>query len=502
MSVYELYKPLRKSIRQFPLLESLDVVRAYVQYLQLRQPLPDYIEFNASVLNAGRMSGVCEWSLDILARELILNAADYSTRSLRSWNAFATALNQIRELEMNIYAAHRELHKTNILIELFRIWHRQFPWQRGITQESLLRYFKIFGVPPLDSILRAKVGLGATELYTIGLAFSGVFIDQLVIRTPPKIEGLDISHEDVDNFVRHFSTDILHLRQMVADNQSYDQDYPYSFNPLRKYPLVRVVLDGQPALLAPIPTFLLRRFTEGIYYEIYDVPGFSEPFGRSFQNYVGDVLARTNSSLRFIIQPEKSYYVGKNRKDSVDWIVSDATGDLFIECKTKKLRFNAKIGLFSTDILDEDMNKMAGFIVQIYKTLTDALGGLYYPHWVPTGKPIYPLITTLEEWYAFGDKIIQTLDERVINKLAAENISPAILTTYPYTICAVDDFELAIQIMQKIGIGTFMNKKVKWTHRLWNMYSFAGSEFSDELAEVDGNLFPEDWQRIHPELGK
>jgi len=42
---------------------------------------------------------------------------------------------------------------------------------------------------------------------------------------------------------------------------------------------------------------------------------------------------------------------------------------LFIECKTKKLRYGAKIGL------DEDLEKMAGFIVQIYKTLTDALNG-------------------------------------------------------------------------------------------------------------------------------
>jgi len=39
MSVYEHYTPLRKYLRQFPLLESLDVVRAYIQYLQIGQPL-------------------------------------------------------------------------------------------------------------------------------------------------------------------------------------------------------------------------------------------------------------------------------------------------------------------------------------------------------------------------------------------------------------------------------------------------------------------------------
>ena len=78
MSIYKHYKPLRNYLRQFPLLESLDVVRAYIQYLQLGVPLPPYIEFNAEILNKGRESGIYEWALDILARELILNAADYA----------------------------------------------------------------------------------------------------------------------------------------------------------------------------------------------------------------------------------------------------------------------------------------------------------------------------------------------------------------------------------------------------------------------------------------
>jgi hypothetical protein len=331
MSVYEHYKPLRKYLRQFPLLESLDVVRAYIQYLQMGQPLPHYIEFDATVLNAGPGSGVYEWSLVILAKELILNAADYSTKSLRSWSAFAIALNTITELERNVIAAHRELHKTNILTELYRIAHRQFPWQRRAAQEAaVLRYFKIFGTPQFDPILRGQIGLGASELYMIGLAFTGCFIDRFGVRLPPKIEGLPFSDENLNHFLQHFSTDMARLKEMVANTQSYDQDYAYSFNPLRTYPLVQVVLDGQPTLVAPIPTFLLRCFTEGVYYEICNVAGFSEAFGCSFQNYLGDVLASANQHSRFTITSEKSYYVGKDRKDSVDWIVSDKTGDLFI----------------------------------------------------------------------------------------------------------------------------------------------------------------------------
>jgi len=56
----------------------------------------------------------------------------------------------------------------------------------------------------------------------------------------------------------------------------------------------------------------------------------------------------------------------------------------------------------------------------------------------PRGKPVYPLITTLEAWYAFGDRILPALDEIVGRKLADENIDPAILRDNPYTICAVE----------------------------------------------------------------
>ena len=116
-------------------------------------------------------------------------------------------------------------------------------------------------------------------MYTIGLVFTGRFMDSFGFRLPPEIEGMPFSDEKLNHFLQHFSTDMTRLKEMVADTQSYDQEYAYSFSPLRTYPLVQVVLDGQPALVAPIPTFLLRRFTEGVYYEICGVVGFSEAFG-------------------------------------------------------------------------------------------------------------------------------------------------------------------------------------------------------------------------------
>src|ERR1700730_534315 len=92
-------------------------------------------------------------------------------------------------------------------------------------------------------------------------------------------------------------------------------------------------------------------------------------------------------------------------------------------------------------------------------------------------------------------------NEIVGRKLADENIDPAILRDHPYTICAVEDFELAIQVIQQTGIHVFMDKKITGEHRLWEMYSFVGSTLRDECVKVRCNLFPEDWRQIHPALG-
>jgi len=504
MSVYELYKPLRNYLRKFPLLESLGVVRAYIQHLQFKQPFPSDIQVLEDLLNERthkeKMLYAPEWELDILAKEIILNSPEHAEKTLRLWPAFAGAINRIKDLENNIYGAHRELAQSNILIELFRIIHRQFPWQRLPHTNALLRYFKIFGTAEFAPILKERIGIEAAKLYTIGLLFCGNFITNFGFNLPPRIVIPGITLEDVDCFIRHFSTDMPTLKRLIAEKQSYDQDYAYTFNPLRKYPLIQVNLQGKSAVIAPIPTFLFRRFTEGVYYEICGDNRFPDAFGRSFQNYVGDVLVAANRTKNLTILAEQSYHVGKDRKDSIDWILSDATGDLFIECKTKKLRFEAKIGLASTDVLNADLDKMADFVVQTYKTLIDALNGLY-KHWhFKENKPLYLMIVTLEEWFTFGDKILPIIDEAVRQKIIEANIDPAIMEKYPCTICATDDFELAAQVMAKTNIQTLMRKKITGESRRWNLYSLLNSVFKDEISQMRDSLFPEEMKRIHPDI--
>jgi hypothetical protein len=66
---------------------------------------------------------------------------------------------------------------------------------------------------------------------------------------------------------------------------------------------------------------LFWRITNGLYYSLKDIPGFPSAFGKSFQRFVGEVLSARIKNATMSVLEEREYLVGRNRKDSVDWIV-------------------------------------------------------------------------------------------------------------------------------------------------------------------------------------
>lgn len=143
-----------------------------------------------------------------------------------------------------------------------------------------------------------------------------------------------------------------------------------------------------------------KRVSQGLFYEIYQAEGFSNPFGASFQVYLGEVLSETFPGPRFTIYEEREYKVGRNRKDGVDWILTDDQANLFIECKAKRMTVGAKSAV-DPAIIGQQVDYLAKAVIQLYKNISDALAG--HTHWPRNDRPIFPpLVVTLEDWYLFG----------------------------------------------------------------------------------------------------
>lgn len=126
----------------------------------------------------------------------------------------------------------------------------------------------------------------------------------------------------------------------------------YRANPLQRWPLVRpdLVPDGasKPVYLAPTPWWLLRRATDGIYYDLadhFDHGGGDNPFRRAFgyvfQEYIGRLLLESHGADRVL--REWTYGKKSAGRQTPDWIVLEGNRAVVIEVKQTAVTLDTKV---------------------------------------------------------------------------------------------------------------------------------------------------------------
>jgi hypothetical protein len=269
----------------------------------------------------------------------------------------------------------------------------------------------------------------------------------------------------------------------------------YAYHSLRAFPLIRIMYRGRDSLICPLPTLLFWRFTNGIYYEFCKKPGFDNAFGDAFQRYVGKVIERGTHPENTRFYPEAQYWVGKDSKRTVDWIVDQHGAAIFVEAKTKRLAHQAKVEIINQEILPVELDKLAAMVVQAYKSICDYKAG-YYPHYpFDPSRKIYPIILTLEDWFLMGPKLVNKVNADVTRRLNEEGVPIEVLQEMPYSVCAIHEFEQAIQIMDRVGIRMVMQGKTDSSRREWTLASFLREWFQEHVRHTRF-LFEEEFDSI------
>ncbi len=494
--MYEAYKPFRNYMRRFALTPALVHIWRLSQHLEHDAPLaremgPPPARWGESQKLAGHLFA---WDLDILVREIILHGQPAGA-VLERWNDLAVAINHLRRLD-NVAARAFFAEGGDVMREVHRIAHRQFPWQMPPNRNSLLRYMRIFGREDIEPIVLQQTGLTVLELNRLTFAASGHFLRQPGLSTDQSYAAIGVDAETSRRYFDRLCSDVPTLRAAVQKEQRYDGAWLYAWNPLRARPLIRFDPAHPDRVLCPIPSLLMRRVSEGLYYDLIEVPAFANAFGASFQTYVGEILSLSCPSPRFELLAEREYRVGKNRKDGVDWILQDADATLFIECKTSRLRIDAKVSS-DTDALEDALDRLAQAVAQHYKNIADALAGL--THWAPSGRTPYPLVVTLEDWWVFNPTIYGLLDSGVRHHLAQAGLDPDLPDKMPYTIASAAELEIASGIMARVGVERFMREKTTNEHRQWAVSPFASSVFEGLGAVGPHEFFEAEWSSLTPE---
>ncbi len=500
-ALYIAYKPLRNHLRKLGIQESLLVVWHYFRFLRQgasefpdMEVLGDFLE-EKDPIQRRRM--ISEWELETLVREIFIQSWPWVSdqKSLRKGNYFVNAINKVKDFTGSI--SNLYISTENVLREMHRLIHHQSVWQsKRPSEQYLTRYYKIFSHPDLVPLLETHFGLKLQEIYLFVCALYGYYLNKIALDYPPHVEILHLTPRDFQKFIEKFSKPYDELRQEMLDSREIDERFFYAFNPLRRYPIVRMPYFGKDSLVCPDSTMLFWRLTDGIYYEIVSKSGFPAAFGESFQIYVGEVLSK--SCKQYKVFPEQDYGSKHDRKASVDWIIDDGKNALFIECKTKRMRHDAKAELLSDEVLGEDLDKMADFIVQTYKSIADYRQNRYPQLPYNMRRSVYPIVLTLENWLIFGDPLMKDLDARVATKMTKAKLPLKWLNDMPYSVYPIETFENLIQIVEMHGIQKVVVERAKHAERrMWDSRSDLLDRFKDDIAKC-AFLFEDDYKKILP----
>ena len=493
MDLFEEYKSLRSYMRRFDLLSSLTDVWHYSLHIMEYQPLPAGYAFGKSAPMLQRLSELLHpWDLDILARELVLNATRRGTRRLKNGKHLIEVIGHIQRVGQTIYAADGG-PQIDYVFDLHRGGHRQLRWQIDEGVPAMMRALRVYGEVAVEPIVIRELGMTIQQLLRLGVTVRGCFLKNFYLSTNLDCSELGISREASDAFFKRVTCTLEQLKERTAACQRYDRDWLYTLNPLEHTPLVSIDPALPDRVLCPIPRYLMRRVSSGIFYDLVDSKNFANPFGKSFEAYVGDVIKLTCPSSRFTTLAEEPYQVGVRRMNGVDWVLSDNTGHLFIECKAKRLTLNAKT-LSNHAALDKDLAIMAEAIAQHYQNIRRALDGK--TRWVPDGRPVFPLVLTLEDWFIFSPRVDEMLRKHLCQALAEACIPEQVLLEMPYTIASAHEFEITSQIMARVGIFALMAKKTAPERRKSLLLPVVRTQFSEEMRHVKRVLFDNDWANL------
>jgi hypothetical protein len=481
--VYEHYKPLRNFLRGFNLWSGLGAVYCYMQYLQFDRPLPEQLKNGPLKLGKNNLdAGLHAHLVELLARELILNAPARGGKPFTTAGSAFKAMDMIHKLDDKSWGLHGS-RSDDILLQLSRIAFKQFPWQSPLTNGVLTRYHMLFSHPLVAPMVEAEFSMTANELFQLILLLT----EELTHRPTLAFAFLPSAEQSIREPVLALCDRISQssnaLRSLMVERQSFDVNWAYSFNSLRAFPLVHA---GNPrSVMCPAPPILLQRLTDGLYFDLIRADrGFGNAIGEAFEFYVGNV-ARKIVGDRFELHEEARW--GKPERRGVDWIMADGGGTLFVECKLGRIDIASQTEIAPMPPLVAAIERLAGNIGQLYATLSEALAG-GYPYWQPNDRPVYPVLVTFHEWFCFGPFFYRHLDALLATEFDRRGLDRSLVERHPFTICSIAEFEGLVTACLSDGIDTVLSSKNDVAHRQWLMRGFLADRYPGSFSNAVGTF--------------
>lgn len=493
MKIYDLYKPFRNQLRKMALRPALECI----WQCQLHVDVSGLLKLRTRA--GGPVFEIHVWELHLLCREILLHAAG-DENTLATPQGLFQMINHIRRISEGI--SERTISSgDDAMRALHTLIHQQARWQYPQDEARMFRAFHIYSDAELAPIFERVTDLSVREMFFLAMGIAGAGKKKVVTSTAQDYSAFGVTHEARDKFFKMAGTTLREMRRNIEALQRDDEGWAFTWNPMEATPLINLDDHQTPVYWHPFPEFLLRRVTEGLFYDLGKGKSqlgveFGNEYGRAFERYVLRVLSEIFDLERFSVTGEQPYEVSGNVRHGVDAIVSDTTGNIFIESKTRRMKQGAKETAEGSP-LEKSLDELAEAIVQLYENIDDAINGL--SKWPPNGRPIYPFVVTYEDWYLFAPQVFDLLNECVRRRLEEAQLPPSLTETMPFFVTSIGEFEMAGQDIARLGVERFCAAGTLDGNRHFKLSMLAQTAFPDENI-IRRRLLEKSWNEIFPEI--
>ncbi len=443
------------------------------------------------------------FQLGLLCREVLLHGTSHGEgRSLSVWRDLAAALNAIMAYGEEVSLVTAE----NFQLELHRIGQQQIPLQKSFSIARFMRYVSLYEHAEVAPILERIMGMCASDYSFLGFVTFTQVMKASRFVTNLDLKPLGISGATRDRFFARMSDQFSQVRIDLERIQKFDHTWQYTFNVLDDKPLIGFDPRHPERVYCPDPERTMTRFTEGAFYLLIDEKDFGNAFGRAFEEYIGKVIQKARITPRLSVYREQIFKVGKNDNHGVDFVLSDATGNVFVECKAKRIALAGRIAKIQKH-LDGELEVLAKAVVQNYRNIRLALDGRTL--WTKNGNPSINFVVTLTDWNLLSPQALYDLHVIVVEMLDEKGLI-GIQEEIPYAIVSAEAFEAfccavgSVDIIDVIG-SSFTARAGEWqlAGQLYKQtpdaFQRAERLFLDEFAAYGNKISKGTWRT--PDVG-
>jgi len=293
--------------------------------------------------------------------------------NVRQFNTAADLINLLRAAE-DFDSADR-VTAENVLMEMHRIAHRTFAWQRGfVNVPETYRSLFIYGQGKSEEYFEETYGLSTVDFYTVAFVYMSIFFNKAWTVAVDDLGFFNAVRNKVRRAERLLASGIWDARRESSAllrrfELSAERRLPIIYQPsyLKMRPMVQVNTTVRPAFIAPLPTLLLHRATVGLFYDV--IKGGTvvrNDAGARFEEYCRKSIKAHCPA--FEVSPPVTYKLKKNPVETPD-VILQLSGQVVavMECKASKMTFEAQYGDNPVEEAHDGYSQIAKAIFQLWR---------------------------------------------------------------------------------------------------------------------------------------